>query len=364
MKKNNIENKNDTMTIEDALRIQDDLKRDIDFNKPDSELTEDERIKKILFNAFDNTLEEQIGKDKKAEIDKLKSSSELFEKSSNNINNLIEVGRKTEESMFMLSSFLRVHFDKGEKNTFKNTINNATTDIVNPESNLSKGKRMDTAEQILSSLNGYRQINVKEISSRLEIIPSFLETMKRIIGKTNWEKLDEMSKEEEVGYVQMRDVFLEWIELSEIEIKSHIKGFEALKLDINMDELIPKYIIENRGDISMSIKSNEIFVLGNRVTSLIKQANEEINEISDKKTALSEWLFGKPESYMEIMKNVTPSNNTDENLPKSSSKKIKWLVLFILTCIALFGGVWTAIGVFVLGFIAIGLLSGESDIKL
>lgn len=39
--------------------------------------------------------------------------------------------------------------------------------------------------------------------------------------------------------------------------------------------------------------------------------------------------------------------------------KIKWIIIIILTAIALFEGVWTAIGVFILGIIIASLIGRD-----
>lgn len=99
----------------------------------------------------------------------------------------------------------------------------------------------------------------------------------------------------------------------------------------------------------------------------IETLNESIfKDASQKYVGISEYEFRNSDEIINYLEKVldnkhltTDSANAEASsvMLKTSNNKSKWLVIIILSIIALSLGVWTAIGVFVLGAIIINLLS-------
>lgn len=58
-----------------------------------------------------------------------------------------------------------------------------------------------------------------------------------------------------------------------------------------------------------------------------------------------------------LNKNIPISKNKNESAEKKNNSKMKWFIVIALSIIALSWGIWTAIGVFILGTIIISVLS-------
>ena len=86
-------------------------------------------------------------------------------------------------------------------------------------------------------------------------------------------------------------------------------------------------------------------------------------EDSPKYVGISEYEFKTSIELLEYIEKLLDKKETttakkegNQNLNKTGNK-IKWAIVIVLSIIALSGGIWTAIGVFVLGTIIINTLS-------
>lgn len=99
----------------------------------------------------------------------------------------------------------------------------------------------------------------------------------------------------------------------------------------------------------------------------IETLNESIfKDASQKYVGISEYEFRNSDELINYLEKVLDNKHlttdvaksgTSSVIHKTSNNKLKWLVIIILSVIALSLGVWTAIGIFILGAIIINLLS-------
>lgn len=104
-----------------------------------------------------------------------------------------------------------------------------------------------------------------------------------------------------------------------------------------------------------------------RKLNYIETLNESIfKDTSQKYVGISDYEFRNSDEIINYLEKVldnkhltTDGANAEASsvIHKTSNNKSKWLVIIILSIIALSLGVWTAIGVFILGAIIINLLS-------
>ncbi|MFH1146003.1 MAG: hypothetical protein V1707_03520, partial [bacterium] len=78
-----------TISVKDLVLWQANLKKDIDFDKPNDQLTLEERVDKHIYHAIDKTVEEKIGADAKKVLDEQNKEMELISKLQINISKLV-----------------------------------------------------------------------------------------------------------------------------------------------------------------------------------------------------------------------------------------------------------------------------------
>jgi len=145
--------------------------------------------------------------------------------------------------------------------------------------------------------------------------------------------------------------------LTASNLLSRGKAISAVEEDLDIDEMLPKYVIQNQGDVTKNLSGMEMHTKGQRMVKLISEANEKEKELEEKRSKLSEQLFGKAESYLDIPKETKKGEEPVAlKATGEMSTKTKWFIVLGLSIVALSWGIWTAIGVFILGSIIIGIL--------
>lgn len=91
--------------------------------------------------------------------------------------------------------------------------------------------------------------------------------------------------------------------------------------------------------------------------SLFKDDSQKFVGVSDYEFRYSNELVEYIEKVLDNKQDISNKNKVDTFKSKDSGNKIKWFVVIILSIIALSLGVWTAVGVFILGAIIINLLT-------
>lgn len=344
------------ISIQDAIRWQDSLKKDIDFDKPDSELKPEQLVNKMVYLAMDEAVEKSIGKDVKKDLDEKRIQMESLSFFQTNLNKLTELGKEIEKGFLWQNAYLVNHFDKSKENHYFVVTRGMTDDAVNNKS-LSNSERVDLAKKILDITKAYREKIVKELIAKQEITSALLLAFEKNFKVTDFGLF---TKEigDETNTEQMRSQFQEWLTLSKELSGYRKKGIDAVDEDIDLDEILPRYIIENKGDMTKNLSGIEMKTKGERVVRLIGEADNAEKDIGEKRSIISEWLFGKAESYMDFLKE-NEQKETPTNQSGGMSKKTKWFIVIALSIVALSWGIWTAIGVFILGMIMINVLSNK-----
>ncbi len=355
--KNDQKNDENNISIQDAIKWQDSLKKDIDFDKPDNELTPEQLVNKMVYLAMDEQVEKSIGKDVKKDLDDKRKSMELITKFQENLSKVTELGKEIEKNFIWQSAYLINHFDKSKENHYFVVTRGMTDDAIGNKS-LSANDRVNLAKKVLEITKTYREKVVKELFAKQEIISALLLAFEKNLNSTDFDSYAKEAGNNDAD--QMRSQFKEWFELSKQLSSYRKKASEAVDEDIDLDEILPKYIIDNDGDITKSISGIEMKTKGERVVRLIGEADKAEKEIEVKKSPISEWLFGKAETYMDFPKSSESKEMEAKNQSeKGMGKTMKWFIVIVLSIIALSWGIWSAIGVFILGVIIINVLSNK-----
>lgn len=292
------------ISIQDAIKMQDNLRKDIDFDKPESELTPEEAVKRAFYFALDKSVEESMGKDAKRDLDEKRNLFLALSKFQENLNKLAEIGREVEKNFIWQSAYLINHFDKSKENNFRLVVDGMTTDLVDKGKPMSNHERVEFAKKLLEILRVYRNEVIKELTKKQEIISALIPSLERTLGEINFDLYGkEIGAKESAD--KMKYQFQEWLKLSKELFNYRSKAISAVEEHLDIDELLPKYVIENNGDITKNLSAIEMKSKGGRMVKLINEADKAEKEIGERRSVLSEELFGKAEDYMEL------SNNTE-----------------------------------------------------
>jgi len=347
--------KSNSIEVADIIKLQRNMKKDIDLEKSEEDLTPEQLVYRKMYDVLGNAVEESIGKDKKKEIEMLGDSVEFAHKVRENITKLVEIGKEIEKNFLIQKSYLTVFFESEPENHFKVVVNKVADEILTDKS-LSNDDRVERAEKILQLVEAYRAKILKEILTKQEIVQALLPTFEKKIYDINFEKY-KLEFADDLSDIQIAS--LAWLELTKALIPYRNKAIEAVRENLEMEEIVPRSVIENNGDITKNISGMEMFTKGERVLKLTSEANDAEKKVSKERTELSQWLFGKEEEYMDFLKDNPATENSSEIKSTKKSNKMKWVIVTILSIIALSGGIWTAIGVFILGIIIINILYKE-----
>lgn len=355
MTKNKIQSKNsNNILISDAITWQDNLKREIDFDKPGSELTSEEKVKKAFYFAMDKEIAKSLGPEMKKDIDKNRMKIEALSEFKNSLTKLVELGKEIERNFIWQNAYLVNHFDKSEENHFKCIVNGMTTDVINVNKSMSNDNRVQFAQKILEIIKVYREKVLNELQVKHEIILALILSFEKILNKADFDLFGKEAGDKKNADV-MKAQLQEWFNLSKELIKNRKKATEAVEEDLKIDEILPQFVIQNNGDITKNLSAMELNTRGERMIKLISQADVTEKEIEEKRSKISEELFGGAETYMEFQK----ENETKEKSVSGSGMglKTKWFIVITMSIIALSWGIWTAIGVFIFGAIILSILS-------
>lgn len=342
------------LSIADIITWQQTIKKDVDLNKLDEELTPEELAKKAIYLALDKTVEESVGDEKKKEIDVIIDNADFYSKIKENLTGLIELGKEIEKNLFTQKSYIIVFFEKEPDNHYKFIINDTANKIVG-ENSLTNSERIEMSEKSLDLIKKYGEKVVTELVAKQGIVKALLSAFENKISEIDFERYSIETDSDEFN--QIKENALQWLGLTKELLPYRNKAIEAVKENLEMDEIVPKLVIKHNGDISKTTSGLDMFTKGNRMTKLINEASDFEDKVNVKRVKLSQWLFGKEEEYLDVSKNeeVEQSSDSDKFAPKSNSWK--WVIVVVLTIVALSWGIWTAIGVFILGVIIMNVLS-------
>lgn len=351
MKKQKDEESN--IELADLIRYQEKTRREFDFSKNEKDMTEEEVAKKVVFDTLEKAIEDSIGKDKKDEIYKLMDDKFDSEKLQEDYLKIINLGQQIQSSTILQSLYLISHFDRSEDNTFYITINSIVENII-LNKNTNKHDRVSAAGKLLDLIDKYESKVTSDFIKHEEIIKSLLDSLSKKNKELNFEKYS--NKEGLSSFKTMKKDLGDWIEITRKLLLGRKKGFEALKADLNKERFLPEMVRQNNGDIEARGSAAELEMYGETMLELTKEFDEIEQELSDKQYGMAESLFGSPSEYMDILKDKEGSGC--EDVIEGGSKG-RWVIVGILSVIALSGGIWTAIGVFVLGFIILSIINSK-----
>lgn len=337
MSENNKKSNDGNISISDAIKLQDSYRKDIDFDKPDSELTTEEAAKKAIYLALDEAIEGSVGSEVKKDIDEKRQRLNSLQNFQKKLGKVVELGREIEKNLFWQNIYLINHFDKSEENYFRQTIDALTEKMIAKENSISNQDRLNVADKIMEIISVYRKKVTVELDKKQEIIKALLPAFENTLEEIDFE-LYGKEVEDTNGAKKMKTEMIDWLELTKQLVKSRSKAISAIEEHLEMDELLPKFVIENNGDVDGNLSSGEMISKGRRVQDLLGESNEVEKDIESRRSQISEGLFGKVDDYVNIENEVEDTKEeqipNQQNLLESKAwyrlAKVVYIFLWIL----------------------------------
>ena len=349
------------MTMKELYELKLYAKKRTDLEKTDDDLSPDQIVWKTLYNSVEKMLNENMKPEEKANLDKLQEQMDSLGALSDSVNKIVPLGQQIETELIMQRAALTVYFDKGPENQYKTVVDGVTTDLVDPKK-WSPAERIEKAQVVLKIIDANREHLYKtQLVERHETVHRKLRDFEKLYRDIDAaSSKNQKALEEDDGLSKLLNTTKEWLRLTKDLYASRTRAISAVKNSIDADEFLPKLVLEKKGDVTGNISTSEsFFEQMAAVVVLINKASEEEEEIGKKREPLSEELFGKAESYLNLPKENTTEDSTGKSQTTGGGMgtKTKWFIVIALSIIALSWGIWTAIGVFVLGVIIINILS-------
>ncbi len=343
--KSNVKSENEgAMSLSDLIVMQENLKKDIDFDKPDEELTPTEHVMKGLYSTLDNAVEKSVGKDVKKDIDEKRKEMELLTTFQANFKKLTELGREIERNFVFQSVYLSNHFQKDDNNYYFVTTRKLTEYALAKDTSINE--RLDAAHKVLEVVKIYDEKVISELNAKQAIITALLVAFEKNLKSTDFSVLGN-DLETKTQLEEMASKYEEWLNLSKELSENRKNAAEGVREDLDIDQIIPNQLIKNDGDTTGGFSAVELKSKGDRMVRLVNEANDAEKVIDVKRSGISEDLFGKAEEYMDFGE-------------KSEVSGIKWRN-------PLEGKAWfrflkvVYIGLWVVGLGFVGLLSYASN---
>jgi hypothetical protein len=352
------------MSLKEFYELGIHAKKRTNLEKPDNELTSDEAIWKVLYSSVQETLEEKMDSKDKANLDHLQDEMESLSELSETAVKIIPLGKEIETELFMQRTALMVYFDQGPDNEYKAVIDGITTDLVSPDK-WSPSERVEKAETVLKIINAHREfLYKKQLVERHEAIRVKLRKFEEIYKNLTSAISRYPNVVHDQSFHELINTTKEWLKLTKDLYTSRTSAVSAVKNRIEVDEFIPKLVVAKNGDIGGKVENTDSFA-EQMIASVIlfNKAHEEEDALAEKRNPLSEELFGKLDDYIKFEDNSIAKEDlksTGQTSARSSSKT-EWFIVTVLSIVALSWGVWTAIGVFILGTIIINTLTTDKN---
>lgn len=323
------------MPIRDFIFLCNELRKEVNFDKSDSELAPDELALKEAYHVMDKTLEDAIGKDVKKDLDDKRNMMELLSKLQKNFDKVIYFAKETEKNFIKQAAHLIVHCDKQGKNEFGKILNRMGNDIVNSENRMSSSERIDAATKMLEIIKLYQENVSNNLYATQDMVGVLLPALEKTFEEINFDLvIDDKTRAENT-----RSKLKEWIGLSKDLYNNRKKAIKAVDEDLCIEEIIPKFIISNGGDVTKTMSATELKTRGETMIRLFEEFHKREEEIESKRSRLSEEILGKPDEYMNTgnQEESKRNNESSQNLNPLEAKAWYRFTQVIYVCLWIIG---------------------------
>ncbi|MBI5205787.1 MAG: hypothetical protein HZA11_12815 [Nitrospirae bacterium] len=150
---------NPDMNIKEAIELREYIRKRTDLEKADVDLSPEQKAWKILFHSMNKELSEKFGNKEKEKIDSALLEMAKLDLISENVNQLLLLGRQIEELLLHQHAYFDVHFD--DNSAYRMNDEKMVAEML--AESTPKSKRIDIAKDILQIVDKYKQIIIKPL---------------------------------------------------------------------------------------------------------------------------------------------------------------------------------------------------------
>lgn len=229
----------------DVIQIQDSLKKDVDFDKPDDELSPEQLVKKMAYGVLDEEVAKVLSADDKKIIDDARRNMDRLSDFNEKLVSLTELGKEIERNFIWQQAGLILHFSKNGDNKLRTMIDAATTSLVDSENQMSPEERIDLAKTILKSIDAYKDTMLNELRAKRAVLTALLSDFEKRLQDCDFDAIEELDTSSPGTWKETKANQTEWLRLSKELLRYRQMACEAVVDQIKMDEIIPRSVIDN-----------------------------------------------------------------------------------------------------------------------
>jgi hypothetical protein len=294
-----------------------------DLKKAENELSPEQWAWREMYMILDKNLEKIIGKKRKKNIDDLLTKRESTELLISKIEKLKSWGIAIENSLFVQRQKIAFHFDE-EGNSYKTSYNDLSGEVTN-EHKLAE-ERVKSSNILLEIIDKYRDGYVRDLIASQRNLKNEILDFKNAL-----ENLDTTVMEDEPSTLTLIKSFKDWLLLCEELLKCRNNIIIAIENLVDLDAILPHFIVDNGGDLSKKLDSDELFRKASIARVLTKDSFENEDKIKEEKLVITHRLFGIPEDYIKELadSNVKTQNSSTVSVPQGNPLEHKTWFRFV-----------------------------------
>lgn len=289
------------------------IKARTNLEKDEQELTNEEKAWKEFYQQIDSLLEQNIGTDKKQELDKILNHMDSVD----GFKICIDLGKEIEELFIQQFAYIVVHEDKTVDNEYKEKKEQMENLMY--DKNSTNEKSAEWANGILKLIDVYKNVLIEhlqttndKIQKKLSLFEQELKKIQSFIVKDTKEIFENLN---------------EWLKLSKELHFSRVLATNSILKQVELDKLLPQRIIENSGDINQILSKEDTEKFKNDLityATLMSSASSKEEEISKKRKSLTQKIFGDVNNNFDQELSATDKMNIEvtDNISNSLETKV------------------------------------------
>lgn len=237
--------KNPQLSAKEIADLRDYVRIRTDLKKSDEALTNEEGAWKLIYDKLDASLLEQLGPEKKKEIDVAAENIFRLTKIQKIIPELSTIGLKVED--LFIEQYDRIAFWKNDTDNEYRVQEKRLSNLILDRS-VSKEKHMEFASTIIRLADQYNDACIKPLSILNDDIQQLLLRFEQL--------LMELPEQNEFDASDLLKNLQRWLSLSKELHSARIKATTSIASFVELDKVIPAAIIECHGDADRGLQAD------------------------------------------------------------------------------------------------------------
>ena len=325
-------------SIPEAIELREYVRKRTDLEKDDAALTPEQKAWKHLFHIIDDELAKRMDPEAKSQLDTLRIQMDQIELVEKNTDELVVMGRQIEELLVLQRAHCDVHFGK---NAYRESEEKMAASML--AASTPKQSRVEIAKSIIALVEKYKGLMLEPLLTKQNEIHALLTKFNTMYKQTPF-----FVANDEERVKRFEALVGRWLELTENLHGQRLKVITGIRNLVELDALIPGYVIKHEGDTTIGLPTEEFASMAAPGKVYVESGKSGEDAISEERNRISEDIFGKPESYINIAEEPSEDEQAGARVHPLEGKP--WFRLVkVLYIIA-----WICVGLVSVGLISIG----------